>query len=873
MDAHKRMLILDVLAKENRQFIVPIYQREYKWRGEECIRLIDDIISCSKTNKEHFIGSIVYQLDKDPNLSDLKLYLVDGQQRITTMLLFTKALSLIAFETDSDDGKYVLSKANKMLFIDSDDVQRGYKIEPSHNDREVFKAIITSKTYLEIEGNPVIKKDSLIYNNFKTAYFGFKEAIEQRHISLKDDIYTNGFLKLSIVEITLNYEENAQEIFESINSLGVDLTNADLIRNFLLMSNKNQRSLFEDKWKPMQDTLIGENNMEDFVKNYLLMKRSYNIENKNVYKEYVQYANEFVCEDEIDREALVTDLYNCAQIFEPFLKISDSYNDDTNHLMQELRDMEQTTAYPFLMKVFLDHKSKIIDSDVLNKVINLIVVYLTRRTICGIPTNSLRGFMLNLYNRIFEKVPQNKEKYYESIYAFLTTLSSRDKMPSTTDLQKKLPEYSLYKNLKFATYVLYKIENGRFPNRYSEYTLANSPTVEHIMPQNLTEEWEKAIGSDALEFHEKYINTLGNLSLSSRKKNSVMSDESFSLKKNVLLTDGSKFEVLNGMLKTLNSFTKKDLIDREKKLADILLDKYKLDPVDTTGVRFDDIVEVICDEEVNPIFTGSSPISFSLFGNEVRVDNFASIVSKVCKILLKKTPEKIRQLAESGYTPWDGDNVYLAYSNPDKQWDYVDEGIVVNTRVSAVYAIDFCVKLIKECGFDSSELVVFLKKDSINKQNMLKKSQRVSLIRSSLEQLATEDVILYDYSKMPKSDSYIKFQTKELNLIFNNIDYLTSWDSERFLSIQFAEIAVSSGEVWLTLKSVKNSLDIVNKLEVRSNELALESHESGSNYWHFKKYQIDFEKIINCDDSKNEMINQLRAIADDIKQLALKISS
>ena len=127
MDAHKRMVVSDILAKENWQYIVPIYQRAYKWTNEEVTRLVRDIVKCGKGTKEHFVGSIVYQLDKNPDLSDLKLYLVDGQQRITTLLLITKALNLLAKEQgDNSDAKYVISKTDKILYIDVDDKERGY---------------------------------------------------------------------------------------------------------------------------------------------------------------------------------------------------------------------------------------------------------------------------------------------------------------------------------------------------------------------------------------------------------------------------------------------------------------------------------------------------------------------------------------------------------------------------------------------------------------------------------------------------------------------------------------------------------------------------------------------------------------------------
>lgn len=636
------------------------------------------------------------------------------------------------------------------------------------------------------------------------------------------------------------------------------------------MSNKNQKVLFENKWKPMQDSLIGENNMEDFVKNYLLMKRSYTIENKNVYKEYVLYANEHLMEDgEVDRDTLIGDLYECAQIFEPFLKKSSAYDEDINHLMKELRDMDQTTAYPFLMKVFLDRKSGVIDDEILKQVINLIVVYLTRRTICGIPTNSLRGFMLNLYNRIFEKVPSNKNKYYAAIYAFLTTVTSRDRMPTVQEMLNKLPEYPLYKNLKFATYLLYRIENGRYPNVYSEYTIATSTTVEHIMPQNLTEEWIDDLGDDAIEFHDKYLNTLGNLSLSSRKKNSVMSDESFEVKKKVLLTDGSKFKVLNNMIEKLDKFTKDDLTDREETLADILLDKYNLEAVDFAGVRFDDVVEVICDEETNEIFKGAIPLNFKLFGTEYPINAYATMLVKVAKILLKKKPEIIRELASNNYTPFNGEKVFLWYGD-DSSGDEVGEGIRINTGLQATDVVYFCVDLIVKCGFDASDLVVCLKKDSVRKQNLINKTKKVRLIREVLQRLNNEGFAVYNAENMPDSDAWIKFQLKSFNEIFNDNDYNTLWDSDRYSSIMFFEYVVSKDIIYATLKTIKSSLSKKDMLLKHvDGESILEP--DGQTYWHFAKESIDFGSVVDAEKPNDKLFELIKEAIGSFEKMAVLI--
>ena len=876
MEAHKRMIVSDIIGKDNRQFIVPIYQRAYKWTGEECIRLVNDIISCGKGTKEHFVGSIVYQLDKSIDFANLKLYLVDGQQRLTTFILITKALNLLARTYDSDDARYVISKTDKILYIDADDKARGYKVKPSKNDAGIFNAIIAAKSYEEITENPVITKNSLLYNNFVTAYERLKEELSSG-TGIKDVIYNGGLLKISVVEIQLTNEENAQEIFESINSLGVELSNSDLIRNYLLMSNSNQQALFDNYWEPIQDKLIGENNMEVFVRHYLHMKREYSINDKDIYKEYVKLAETFMADGNADRDEMLKDLYEVAQIYEPFIKKSDSYSMATNLLMQELRDMAQSTAFPFLMRVFLDrkHKPDIVTEDVLNKTINLIIVYLVRRTICGVPTNTLRSFMLTLYRRIF-KVEANYGRYYEAIYAFLTSVRSNDYLRSPEEVSRELVTAPLYRNTKFATYLLYRLENGRYPNAYSEMVVANSTTVEHIMPQTMTDEWEQMMTNDehsAEEIHKTYVDTLGNLSLSSREKNSVMSNESFEKKLSVLKTDGSKFNVLNRDVILLSQFTEKDLLDRERRLADIVAEKYDLGMVNVSGIKFEDTVEIICTDEPNEIFNGAVPVSFKLMDVEVNVDSFARVIVGVGKQLLKKNPEKIRELAAKGYNPWNsGDNARKClhyYTEGDKD-PVIGENICIYTTFAANYSVQFCVMLMKELEIDADQLIIYLKKDSIKKENTVSKSQRVSMVRQALRQLADEGKVIYTPESMPKGETWIKFQTKSLNEIFKLDVPPTIWDDGRYPSIHYLEYNLTKHRVAVTVKTYKETVELKKKLEDIKEAAGLLDVD-GFTYWHIQFFYLDFDKILSASDMQSELLAQLSETVDKVEAFAQKL--
>jgi len=875
MNAEKRALIQDILAQENRQYIVPIYQRAYKWTTEEVTRLVRDIIKCGKSEKEHFVGSVVYQFpDKVPNLADIKLYLVDGQQRLTTLLLITKALNLIASGMSGDsDASYVVSKTNRILYIDVDDKTRGYKVAPGKRDASVFDAIISASSIEDINKNPLILKESNLYNNFIKAYNLLKSEIESG-TNIKREIYDQGLLKLTAVEITLSYDEDAQEIFESINSLGVDLTNADLIRNYLLMSNSNQKAMYTDYWEPMQDTVIGESNMEEFVQHYLYVKKEAAINEKDVYKEYVAISEKLMEEKQISKDDLLKELYEMALIYEPFIKECNRYSAVTNNLMKEFRDMNQSTVYPFLIRVFMDHKNmpEIVTEKVLNDVLNLTVSYIVRRTICGVPTHSLRGFMLSLYRRVF-KIEENYNRYYEAIYAYLTTIRNNDYMRSPDEVKEALVKAPLYNNLRFSTYLLYKLENGRYKNAYSEVVTAVSPTVEHIMPQTLTDEWIRMLSNDEYEpeeIHRTYINTLGNLSLSSRSKNSVMSNEEFSFKKGVLESDGSKFEVLNRDVITFEKFSIDEILEREARLSKLVLEKYDLGTVNIEGIKFEENVEVIATVEANNIFVGATPIAFRLQGTEVVVDSYARIITQVTKMLYDKYPEKIRELAKNEYNPWnDSDDAKKCLHFDENEKDtLIADNVYVNTNYQSNYSIQFCVYLMQECGVDADQLSIFLKKSSIKKENTFSKTEKVELIRSALKDMADSGEILYNPDTMPTSNAWIKFQLPVFKDIFIYDGKPITWDGEpKHNEVCFMEYNVAKHRVVLTLKVFSGTAEYVDKLNKTREILNVEGQDF-SNYWHLKSYYVDFDKVVNSIDMKKELIDQMMQFFENMKEWA-----
>jgi uncharacterized protein with ParB-like and HNH nuclease domain len=866
MNANKQKLVDDLIASDRRQYKIPIYQRKYKWTNEQCNRLIKDMLAASKLKKEHFTGTIVVQ-DGRRDSSVFKFFLVDGQQRMTTIMLIIKALELIAIEKPNDkDYEYVLNNTRKFIYADQNDKTRGLKVVLSKNDKLAFDVIMSGTSMQSIESSPLVPKhqEDYLINNFKLIYESLVLEIQNGH-NIRENIF-QGLLSLTVVLMTLDPGDDAQEIFESINSLGVRLTNADLIRNYLLMSNEHQDILFEQYWEPIEK-LIGESNMEEFVKNYLLTKKSFSIKDDDIYKEYVSYSKSIETV-QLGREQLFQDLLDNATIFQPFIKKTEGLSEQTNQLMQELREIRQTTTYPFLMRVFLDKQQGIVDEYTLNKVINLIIVYLVRRTICGVPTSSLRSFMLPLYNRVFGKVESNKKQYYESIYTFLTTLNSKDSLQDTEEVLKHIHSFPFYDNPSFATYILYRLENGRFPNASAEYVAAKSVSVEHIMPQNLNEDWLEELGENAETTHQNYLNTLGNLSLSSGQKNSSLSDKPFREKKEILFGENSKFDQLNKSIKTFEKFTDKEILQRSSELARMLMKRYELPEVKVQGIRFDDVEELICsaDSKENLVFKHTKPISFKLQGEEIFVDTFSSILVKVTRLLLKKYPEKIRELAAKGYSLWNGDKKLLLYST-DESFEHIGEGIKITTGLSATDNVDFVADLLQECGLESQELAIVVKKDSIKRT--IDKSK---FVRNALKVLSKEGLIIYEPEQMPKSNRAIKFKTELLDKTFNTMDYDTKWDGEKFKEIAFCEVFINKEYISISFKNISKSKIMVEKLINLQEEFSLENPTKGD-YWHLIKIPFQIKTIAEQKEPELVLIDEIRKAVKEINsKLELIIS-
>jgi uncharacterized protein with ParB-like and HNH nuclease domain len=417
----KKTTLMSLIGENYKQFKVPIYQRPYDWKKEHCLKLIQDIFDTNSKQKEHFTGTVVYL--NDTNFSSEKTaLLIDGQQRVTTILIFLKALSEIEKKYEKD----IISKQirEKFLYSDTSDFEKKvFKLIPTEDDQIEYEHLMNDRFEL-------MNQNGGFYVNFHT----IKNVLESKILSHEElkKYYSSLNNYITIIELVLDKGiDDPQEIFESINSTGLELSQADLIRNFLLMSVHQQDLLYKNYWKPLVNT-IGAEQLEDFMFNFLLFKVQKKLNVNEIYQAFVELFNE----QSYTREGILKELVNISYIYKSFF-YSTKYSPLINKYLTMFREIDQATMYPFFIKVFLDFESSLLDENSLANILKFFLNYHVRRLVVGASSSSLRGLYINLYTRIF-KLENNKKRYFDSIATYISDLRTKDEVPSDNNFLKHL---------------------------------------------------------------------------------------------------------------------------------------------------------------------------------------------------------------------------------------------------------------------------------------------------------------------------------------------------------------------------------------------------------------------------------------------------
>ena len=679
MDAHKLWMLRDFIGTNKVLFRIPVYQRNYDWSESNCTRLLDDICGIMQSGDKHFLGTIVFMAAKSGGFALREYIIIDGQQRLTTLMLILKALSVVA-ESVGDDCYHEIEE--QYLHNKYCDEEFKVKLKPIKSDNNQFLLLLEDKI-------DEMDEDTHIYHNFMLCKERFERWAEK---GINPSHVLDALTKLEIVEIVLTKgEDDPQVIFESINSTGLELSNADLIRNYLLMNADDQEKLYENYWLYIEKTLRNKmdySNLDAFFMQYIVYKTSKPVNSRQLYNSFVKLFKD----SGYSQENILKELRYYAEIFGAFVYGSDKYPDRINKLLYRLRVLNQTTCYPFLLHVFDDYHQGVITEETVEKILQFILAYLLRRMVCGVPSNTLRGLFTYLYNRIF-KVASNKQKYYETLNKFLFTVSSKDVIPSAAEFERALQKANIYGNNALCRFLLLDIENGDG----KEILQAENLTIEHIMPQTLSADWSHI----RPEEHEEYLHTLGNLSVTGY--NSELSNKSFAEKQDII-RENSKAVILNSDVLDKESWNVADIQARAKRLAGIVLTRYKIERILDDSKEFEYIETLTLDnyDEV----TGKKLVSFKLFGETYRQNKYALMLLDVIKLLDKKSPGKLQTLAENNYSfnSTKRKHVHLNLDGSGMRWPWkVTDGIYLEANLSAWSCIRFIENLLAEFGFEKDQ--------------------------------------------------------------------------------------------------------------------------------------------------------------------------
>lgn len=532
------------LLEGSKQFIIPIFQRTYSWERSHCEQLWQDVLRVggNPNLNSHFIGSAVYIPEQDTSAAISRWLVIDGQQRITTMtLLLLSLMRRLKAEglddpvsADQIEDSYLRNRYGKGDF--------SYKMLLTKTDKDTLIALLDGKTPQE----PVSAR---IVDNF--AYF-----TDQMATADVKTVY-QGIQKLMIVDVRLQQGlDNPQMIFESMNSTGKALTQADLIRNFVLMGLKHdfQTRLYNDYWRPMEIVFGAENynsQFDEFMRFFLVIQTgNHRIRRGDVYNEFKAYSRKH------EVETLLASLKDFASYY-CAIALGKEKDAQLASVFHDIRELRADVCYPLLMELYSDYVLQHLAKQEFIEIALMVESYVFRRAVCDIPTNSLRQTFATFTKKL------KKARYIESVKAAFLRLPSYRRFPDDEEFKRQMKVRNLY-HFNRRSYWLRRFENfGR-----KERVMVQDYTVEHIMPQNenLNAQWQTDLGGDWKRIHAQYLHTLGNLTLTGY--NSEYSDRSFKEKRDMEGGFHQSPLFLNADLRTCDAWNEEAIQKRADRLAE-----------------------------------------------------------------------------------------------------------------------------------------------------------------------------------------------------------------------------------------------------------------------------------------------------------------
>lgn len=686
--------LIEYMEGSKKRFIIPVYQRNYDWKIENCKQLYDDLIQVIKNNsKTHFFGSIVSVYE--PSGRNTEFLIIDGQQRLTTMsLLFLALYNLLEEKIIISEDESLKDQIYEDFLVDKYQPQeKRMKLKPIKNDQKAFSKLFNSK-------DDYIKDSNLTIN-----YSYFYERIQKQEITI-DELF-DAICRLEIINITLNNEDNPQLIFESLNSTGLDLSEGDKIRNYILMGlpKQKQDEYYEKYWNCIEKCT--KYDVSSFIRDYLSVKQLVIPSQKKVYinfKKYVEDSSLKIIE-------ILEDLLSYAKRYN-ILLCGKTSSKELNSCINRLNRLETTVTRPFFLEVLRLYDENQINLNEVAEAFSITESYLFRRTICDLPTNALNKIFL-LLNREIMRYDGTDSNYIEKLKFALLSKKDRARFPNDDDFSLMFTEKPIYQmNSKNKIYILERLENfGTLEDKdiYRHYD-EGEYSIEHIMPQHLTPAWIKELGDSYEEIHGTWLHRIANLTLTAY--NSKYSNSTFVEKKTMKNGFEDSGIRLNTYVSKKDKWTLAELRDRNDYLLKRALDIWAF-PSTNYKPQEKQLDSYTLDDEAS-FLSGRQIAKFVYKGIEQPVVSWVEMYTKVLRALYLEDKTIITKIALST-----DDDLSIHFSTNKrifKKCDEIGDNVYVQTNTNTQSKLSVLNRLYKLYGMDPTDLVFYLR-DSNDKED------------------------------------------------------------------------------------------------------------------------------------------------------------
>ena len=679
------------------QFVIPVYQRNYDWLIDNCDQLFSDLVKLSRSNRHsHFFGSIVTS-SADSCYNRL---VIDGQQRLTTITLL-----LLAGIKAVKDGVIEISEESKLeeayeVFLKAKfcNSERKIKLVPIENDRIAYDKIFNEEDSFD--------EDSKVTRNYRHFY----DLLTRKPQALSFDQLLDAIERLQIISIELDSDDDAQLIFESLNSTGLALTEADKIRNYLLMSltPEEQQVCFKNYWQKIEQAT--ENQPTKFLRDYLTIQRQLQrpVRQSNIYYEWKKYM------DGHDRKVELVKMLDYAHYYQQVTEAKLS----TARLSEKMRhicNIESDVTNVFFIQFLKYASANGLSEDEIFKVIDIVENYLARRIVCNMPGNALTQVFCALHKDVLKSIEEYSSANVKLINSYADILAyhimRRDgnyQLPRDVQFVESIKSRDAYHMLKpFQIFLFERLENSVY-GEYNDVATdmkKKDATIEHIMPQTLNGDWKAMLGDNFEEIQEKYLHTFANLTLTGI--NSELSNKAFEIKRDGKTIGkeiypgykNSKYSLTRNVT-LCDKWTETELQNRSEEIVATFLRLYPL-PQTTFKPLPKPVDEVSLDEETfTP--TNRNLKGFSLFGNEYAETTWKGMLLRVVKLVMERYTDIVDTLYDAEGFFWSAkqaDTRYCTLIAPQKYlWTSMDNRSKLR-----------CLRyLFEKCDIAESELVMLL---------------------------------------------------------------------------------------------------------------------------------------------------------------------